>query len=94
MEETQIRIIDTNCGSFKDVIDIRGGLVDELLARKVISPRQKQLICSKATDSEMNEAFLDILRRGSIRDYENAIQCLRDSYQDHIAEILREGGGK
>lgn len=94
LEETQIMIIDTNCGSLKDVIDIKGGLVDHLLAHKVISHRQKQLICCKPTESERNEVFLDILRRGSMGHYNNTIQCLRLSNQDHIADILHEGGGK
>ena|SRR6218665_1240895 len=90
----KIQIIDVNYGSLKDLLDTGGGLLDKLIARRVISHRHKQLISSKATDSEKNEAFLDILRRGSMADYENTIQCLQDSNQKHIAEILDKGGGK
>ena len=83
-----------NWGPFKDVIEFKGVLVDKLLAMKVINDRQKQLICSKKTDSEKNDAFIAILRRGNIRDYENTIECLRMSNQVHIAEILHDGGGQ
>jgi len=94
LEETKIKIIDANIGSLKDLLDMGYDLIDKLLARRVINHRQQQLICSKATDSEMAEAFLDTLRRGSNCDYEHTIQCLRDSNQGHIADILEKGGGK
>ena len=94
MDEAQIKTIDVNCGSLKDLIDMEADLVDRLMSKRVINHRQKQLICSKSTDSEKTDAFLDILRRGSMGDYENTIQCLHDSNQGHIAEILEKGGGK
>jgi len=37
---------------------------------------------------------LDILRRGSVGAYKRFLQCLRDTNQSHVVDIIQRGGGE
>jgi len=37
---------------------------------------------------------LDILQRGSVGVYKRFLQCLHETNQGHVADIIRNGGGQ
>ena len=89
----EISILDTNHGSFVDLLEL-SDLLPRLSSLKIINKRQMDSILSKSTLHEKNKVLLGILRRRSLRDYGQTIKCLRHSKQNEIAEILEYGGGK
>lgn len=66
----------------------------KLLFKDAINKRQHEYILSKSTNSEKNEALLEMLRRGSIKCYNQTIESLYELKQDRILNILEytEGG--
>src|SRR6218665_3112908 len=89
----EISILDTNHGSFVDLLEL-SDLLPRLSSLKIINKRQMDSILSKSTLHEKNKVFLGILRRRSLRDYRLTITCLRQSNQNEIADILESGGGR
>src|SRR6218665_2412890 len=89
----QNSLLDINHGRLVDLLDSAELLV-LLFSSLVINGRQKESISSKPTPHEMNHALLYILRRRSLGDYRKTINCLRQSNQSHVAEILDSGGGR
>lgn len=87
--EKEISILDKNYDSLRNHLDLTD-LLGRLFSAKVINKRQMDFISSKPT-YDRNHAFLGILRRRSLRDYNQAIRCLRETKQDHIADILECG---
>jgi len=92
LSESNLRKLDINRESLIDLLDT-SDLCNRLYSEKVINNRQKQLILSKPTDSEKNEALLDMMTRFSLRQYKKTIVCLHDSNQSHIADLFSEEGG-
>ena len=93
LSENQISILNINHKSFVDLLELTD-LLGLLYSSRVINSRQKESISSKPTSHEKNNALLGILRRRSLRDYKQAIGCLCESNQSHIAKILECGGGR
>ena len=93
LEENQISILNVNHKRFVDLLELRD-LLGLLYSWIVINIRQKELIYSKSTSHEKNDALLGILRRRSLRDYKQTIRCLRESNQSHIAKVFECGGGR
>lgn len=91
LDRNQLLILDGNRDCLVVLIDPTA-FTNQLLAKEVISVGEKDFIASKATHSEKNKALLDILRRTSRKNYKKAINCLRETYQDRIANILMQGG--
>src|SRR6218665_3274864 len=92
LAENQISILNKNYKSFVDLLEL-SDLLGRLYSSKVINIRQRDSISSKPTSHEKNNALLGILRRRSLRDYLQAINCLHESKQSHIAQVLECGGG-
>lgn len=90
LDRNQLLILDGNRDCLVVLIDPTA-FTNQLLAKEVISVGEKDFIASKATHSEKNKALLDILRRTSRKNYKKAINCLRETYQDRIANILMQG---
>ena len=93
LAETDVSILNTNHRSFVDLLDLTD-LLGLLYFSKVINRRQMESISSKPTSHEKNNALLGMLRKRSLRDYRQAINCLHESKQSHIAQILECGGGR
>lgn len=91
LDRNQLLILDGNRDCLVVLIDPTA-FTNELLAKEVISVGEKDFIAYKGTHSEKNKALLDILRRTSQKNYKKAINCLRETYQDRIANILMQGG--
>lgn len=62
-------------------------LAQELYWKEVINERQRDHICS-LVNTKANEALLDILKRRSIQNYKDTIECLRETNQTLVADIL------
>ena len=92
LAENQISTLNRNHRSFVDLLEL-SDLLGRLYSSKVINRWQMESISSKPTSHEKNNALLGILRRRSLRDYRQAIACLHDSEQIHIATVLVCGGG-
>src|SRR6218665_2510197 len=93
LTDNEISILDTNQESLVDLMDC-SDLVVRLYSAQVINGRQRETISSEPTNHRRNEVLLDILRRRSIDDYRQVVRCLHESNQNHVAEILDEGGGR
>jgi len=93
LAENQISILNKNHKSFVDLLEL-SDLLGRLYSSKVINIRQRDSISSKPTSHEKNNALLGILRRRSLRDYLQAINCLHESKQSHVAEVFECGGGR
>lgn len=90
--EKDISTLRANHGRLVEIID-PCDLVMRLFSAEVITSRQKEFISSRRSCTEQNEAMLEILRRRSFNDYRTAIDCLCQSNQSHVAELLVQGGG-
>src|SRR6218665_2870968 len=92
LEENQISILNVNHKRFVDLLELTD-LLGLLYSSRVINSMQKEFISSKATSHKKNNALLGILRKLSLLNYRQAINCLHESNQSHIAEVLECGGG-
>jgi|SRR6218665_556300 len=93
LTDNETSILDTNRESLVDLVDC-SDLLTRLYSRQVINGRQRETISSEPTNHRRNEILLDILRRRSINDYIQMVQCLHESNQSHVADILDKGGGR
>ena len=92
LADRETKILDSNQQFFVDKLETVD-LVGNLVARHVINGRQRELLAAKQTTYEKSETLLDILRRGSLNDYRTLIDCLHQTNQSHVAQILERGGG-
>lgn len=92
MTDRETKILDLNQEILVDKLETMD-LIGNLIARQVINSRQRELLAAKQTTYEKGETLLDILRRGSLTDYRTMIDCLHQTNQSHIAQILERGGG-
>jgi hypothetical protein len=81
-----------NQPSLQRLIDLRYGLLADLVAADCITWRHKEFIESAASQSERNSRLLEIIMRGSESDFDKFIVCLRGSGQQHVCRILKEDG--
>lgn len=88
-EETTINV---NQEILVELIERTSQLAQQLHFKGVVNKRQMDYICGHPGDMKKNEALLDILRKRSIRDYQETICILRMSGQDFVADILQKGG--
>lgn len=93
LTEKETSVLDSNYYALIDILDTFE-LINLLYSKEVINKRHRNFISSKSTPEDRNEALLEILRRCSLYSYKQTIICLRESNQNHIAEILETGGGK
>ena len=63
-------------------------LLNSLFACDVISPRQKDHIIEYNKSSDRIGELLDIMRRRSVHQFRLFLQCLRDTEQGFIADII------
>jgi len=89
--ENKLEKLITNRQALIDGLDL-SYLSFKLYFKDVINKRQHEFILSKPTNSEKNEALLEMLRRGSIRQYYQTIESLRELNQDNILKVLKESG--
>lgn len=92
LPEIKINLLTINHSRLIDILDLNHGLCNELIAQRVINSNQYELISSKSTNLEKNYAFLDMLDRCSLLQFNKTINCLHSSHQSHVAQILSEGG--
>lgn len=91
LDRNQLHILDGNRDCLVILINPSTAFINQLLTKEVIGVGERDFVASRATDVEKNEALLDILRRTSKRIYKKAIDCLRETYQERIANILVNG---
>lgn len=91
--QDRIRQLDVNEEHLINIIDpCNFGLIGILLAAHVINERQYRIIYQQKNSIRKNGALLSIIRRQSVKNYNNTIACLIQSNQRHIAEVLQMGG--
>ena len=74
------------------LIDTKHNLLAELLACDCISFQQREYIESEQSRAKINRRLLDILRRGSEKDFNKFIDCLKKTSQEHVANVLLNDG--
>lgn len=67
-------------------------LIEQLLAKAVITQRQYIVMTSLPNPIAKNELLIEFLTRASRRNYQLVIECLNLTGQTHIAEFLKKGG--
>lgn len=93
LEGRTIEFIDRKYEWLVDNLDIAHGLLDKLLSEGIINFQMMEFLSIKTkTSFKRNEDFLGILRRFSHNHFSLTVKCLRESNQDHIAELLEKGG--
>ena len=70
------------------------GLISVLFKRNVLTVREKERISCMSDIFQKNEQLLGLLSKKSPRDYENFLEALEESSQGHLADKLRNPGGK
>lgn len=93
LTDKENRILKYNQESLFNMLN-PSDLLIRLYSHEVINIRQRDLILSKPTDYDKNEALLRIIRRISLQTFHKLLACLRGSKQGHVADILEFGGGK
>lgn len=83
--------IDLNRDILVDSIRETSKLANRLYLKSAINKRQKDDICSYF-NTRANETFVNILRRRSVRNYQDTVECLHKMNQNSMAKIL-EGKG-
>jgi hypothetical protein len=73
-------------------IDLKNGLSASLYESGCITSLQKQFIESAELQANNNARLLEILRRGSEKDFNMFIDCLSKTGQEHLAKLLQEDG--
>jgi Caspase recruitment domain len=74
------------------LIDTEHNLLAKLLACDCISFQQRQYIESADSKEDINRRLLDILRRGSEKDFIKFIDCLDKTGQERVANVLLNYG--
>ena len=69
-------------------------LLNSLQSTRVLSHRDSSRIKEKGSAEAMNECLLDILIRKPDRAYTEFISALRDSDQNHVANIIDKNRGE
>ena len=67
-------------------------LVVYLYSNKVLTSKQKQDIQSKPTRISQCDALLDVIESLPDWTYYKLLDCLHDTEQEHVLEILSEAG--
>jgi hypothetical protein len=75
-----------------ELVDTRCGLLDELLSVGCINDRHRESVMAEKTNSAKNDCLLSIMRRRSISDFKNFIQCLLKTKQHRVASLLSSPG--
>jgi hypothetical protein len=81
-----------NQPSLQRLIDLRHGLLADLVAADCITWRHKEFIESASSQSDSNSRLLKIIMRGSEADFHKFIVCSSVSGQQHVCRILKEDG--
>jgi hypothetical protein len=84
--------LTTNYAELVKIIDLNSGLLTQMLTARCITYRQKEYIESADTKSQGVERLLDAMRRVSQSDFDEFLDCLRKSGQEHVCCILLKDG--
>jgi Caspase recruitment domain len=90
-DTTRLRL-KTNRAVLGNLIDTKHSLLDELLSCDCISSRQREYIKSTQLQAEIGGRLLDILSRGSEKDFNKFIECLKETNQGHLVIPLAKDG--
>jgi len=96
LSEKEDERIRNNFDQLAEIIDLKSGLMNYLIACNCISKRHKAAITlEKLDDFQRNEELLTILQHRSYADYLLFLDCLRhpDVNQEYVATVLTEDGG-
>ena len=91
-EEERCRL-ETNLPQLIRLMD-PAELSGKLLEVEVIGHEQYEHIRSQSTAMDMNNELVDILVRRSYADYKQFLIALHDTGQQHVADVLINGGGQ
>jgi hypothetical protein len=84
----EVKALDSNFQALVDLIDPDNGLLDELLCADCIDVRQMERIEAADTEFIRNRRLLDVLRRRSVRDFNEFVECLLKTKQVSAASLL------
>ena len=71
-----------------------GSLIDMLESEDYITDQQKERIYAQPCKNDKIRELLDTIRRGSYKSLTGFIRSLRETDQEHVADILKKGGSK
>ena len=95
LDDERLRRLRMNCVHLVDMIDLKCGLLDEMMSVSCITQQQRDAVKEMSSSSaEKNRKLLDILTRRSVVHYRAFLNCLRSNSQSFIARVLEDGGGK
>jgi DNA-binding beta-propeller fold protein YncE len=81
-----------NQAALVKLLDVRHGLLADLVAEDCITRRHKELVENASSQAQSNSLLLDIIMRGSQSDFSKFVRCLINSGQEHVCRILVEDG--
>jgi len=79
----------SRCKLAENLEPIDSNLVDELLRRKVISDTEYQSITSEKSTPKQSICLVEIFKRKSQPAFDSFIQTLKDTRQEHVAEMIQ-----
>jgi len=95
LDDERLTRLRVNCVHLVDLINLKDGLLDEMMSVGCITQQQRDVVREmNSSSAERNRQLLDILKRRSVAHYNLFLTCLRRNAQAFIANILHDGGGK
>jgi hypothetical protein len=81
-----------NCDALVELLDTSHGLLTKMYSKKLVTARQKEFIEMAASTAVSNERLLDVVRRGTESDFDGFLECLRETGQTHVSDVLGRDG--
>lgn len=88
---SEIENLNVNQEELVDLLDT-SELLCILYSKQVINTRQRDAIESQSISARRNQVLLGIIRRLSRKSYLTVTNCLRESNQSHVADIMEHIG--
>ena len=92
LRDEEAKAIDGNLDILVDFIDF-AELEGKVLYEGCISERQRKRIASRQTDHGKTCELLATIRRNSYESFVGFLRCFEDTKQNHVAHLLKNGGG-
>jgi hypothetical protein len=81
-----------NYDALVEQLDTSHGLMTKMYSKKLVTTRQKEFIEMTESTFVSNERLLDVVRRGTESDFDGFLECLRETGQTHVCDVLGRDG--
>ena len=95
LDEERLRRLEVNCADLVDLISLKDGLLDDMMAVGCVTHQQRDAVREiNVSSADRNRKLIDILTRRSVAHFNSFLACLQRNGQAHVANFLAYDGGK